>query len=159
MDLGAVVSRFPNGTISLTWRIPPGLQHSDSLSVEINWGEGFIPVTPGLHTPANLDPKQEHTVELRLRNGGWEGLLYVPIPLAASSEEETDEPASRAEVAVLYSVIFGTIIVSCFVLIIVILGLKYIQWSRRDSDKGRQGYGCGLWARLTFPPVQLQIFV
>ena len=138
MDLNAQVRRFLNGTISLTWQIPPGLQDSDTLTVEIDWGEGFIPVTPGLHSPANLDPQREHVVQLRLQEGEWAGSLYVPVPLPEPGEGE-EEPASRAELALLYSVIFGSVILGCCILVVVILALKYVQWSRRDSDKG----GCG----------------
>ena len=144
VDLNGHVTRFPNGSVLLTWQIPPELRDSPQLSVEVDWGEGFVPVTPGLHSPAHLDPTQEYTVQLRLRQGKWEGSLFVPVPAIATEEptEEagTEDPTpSRGEVAILYSVVFGTVIVACSILLFIILSLKYVQWSRRDSDKGEGG--------------------
>lgn len=145
----AEVHRFLNGTVLLTWQIPPGLQGDSVPTVEVNWGEGFVPVTPGLHSPANLDLEREYMVQLRLRHGEWEGSVYVPIPLP-DPEGEGEGQSTRAEIAVLYSVIFGTILVSCSIVVFVILALKYVQRTRRDSDKGGWRSGCGLYILIYF---------
>lgn len=57
----------------------------------------------------------------------------------------TEEGDSPAEIAVLYSVIFGSIVVVCIVLLSVILGLKYVQGEHRDMDKGMHEGGGEEW--------------
>jgi len=39
------------------------------------------------------------------------------------------------DLGLLYGVIFGTLLIACAVLVVVILALKYIQMTRRDTDK------------------------
>ena len=138
VDIGAEAERFENGSILLTWLLPPEIRESDRLSVEVNWGRGWVQVTPGLHSPAHLEPNQEYTVLLRLRQGSWEGVANVTIPRAP---EVVDEENTAAELAVLYSVIFLSVVMICSVTLAVVLGLKYIQGEHRDADKGKWRWG------------------
>lgn len=143
VDIKAAIRRFSNGTVLLTWQLPPIIQQSGHFSIEVKWGRGrgWIPVTPGLHSPAHFEPNMSYTIQLRFRKGNWEGLLTAPIPPAESNVTEVQGPSSggsTTEVALLYSVIIGSMLVACAVLVVIILSLKYVQWSRRDSDKGKR---------------------
>ena len=66
-------------------------------------------------------------------------MANVTVPRAEQAEKEGDSPAS---IALLYSVIFGSIVVVCAVLLITILVLKYVQDKHREADKGEvEGMG------------------
>lgn len=128
--------RLPNGTVQLTWHIPPEIRDSDLLTVEIDWGEGWVLITANARLPLHFEPKEEYNVRLRFRHAEWTGYLDVDIPPLVP---ETNSRPSQAEVALVYSAIFGGVAVGCAILVAVILLLKYIQWSRRESDKGEGG--------------------
>ena len=122
------MERFQNGSILLSWTLPPEIRGSSLLVVEVNSGQGWTQIASGLHSPENYELDREYTIQLRFRHGLWEGIVNVTVP-----GEGGDTPA---QIAVLYSVIFGSIMVVCAVLLSVILGLKYIQGEHRDMDKG-----------------------
>ena len=130
-----MAERFQNGSVLLMWTLPPEVRDSDRLTVEVNWGQGWVQVAPGLHSPANLEHDREYEVQFRLRHGQWEGMANVTVP-RAPPEGVVEEGDSPAEVAVLYIVIFGSVVVICAVLLTVVLGLKYVQGKHRDADKG-----------------------
>lgn len=127
-------ARHSNGTVQLTWKIPPEIRDSDLLTIEINWGEEWVLITPNAHIPL---PLEQYDVQLRFRHANWTSVVDVVVPAAPDSE--TDLNSSQTELALGYSVLFGGIVVACAILVVVILSLKYIQRSRRDSDKGAWG--------------------
>lgn len=133
VSIEASAVRLSNGTVQLTWQIPPEIRDSDLLTVEINWGEGWILITPNAHVPLHFEPKEQYDVQLRFRHADWMSVVDVVIPAAPNTDK--DLSSSRTEVALVYSVTFGSIAVGCAILVAIILLLKYIQWSRRDSDK------------------------
>lgn len=151
------VHRLGNGSIQLDWHLPRELRDSRELVIEINLNGEWIPVrydgsTP--HIQAHLDKHFEHRVQFRLRLGKWVGFGDITIPAAplslspttSTSSDETvtsdDDLSDRKlfqlnEVGLIYGLIFGLLVVACSVVVITILVLKYIQMTRRDSDKGQ----------------------
>ncbi len=140
VDIQATVYRYPNGTVLLAWTLPPEIRESEFLSIEVNWGRGWVPVTSGLHAPSHFEPEKQYQAQLRFRHRNWEGILTVTIPTAQPETTESDSSSRGTEIALLYSLIFGGILIGCALLLVVILGLKYVQWSRRDVDKGEDKY-------------------
>jgi hypothetical protein len=127
-DVG--VERLPNGTVKLTWTLPPEIRDSDLLTIDINLGEGWVPIT-AIHLQfLHFEPREEYTAQLRFRHVEWTGYQSVAIPRAP------DSTTSPAETALIYSVIIGGVAVGCAILVLIILALKYIQSSRRNIDKG-----------------------
>ena len=68
----------------------------------------------------------------RLRHGDWEGFVYVTIPPMSPKKGE-----EKVDLVLIYCVIFGSLLVSCAVLAGIILGFKFVQWSRRGKDKSK----------------------
>ena len=128
------MQRFPNGTIRLDWHLPPEIRN-DQLSIEANWGRGWVPITSGLHALAHFEPNRQYQVQLRFRHGGWEGHLNVTIPPSEGTTNEGPSINTQTEVALIYGVIFGIVLIGCVLLVAIILGLKYVQWRRREKDK------------------------
>ena len=141
------VHRHGNGSVQLYWRLPRELQNNQQLVVEVNVNGEWVPVRyydniP--HIQAHLD--NDRQIKLRLRLGEWEGLAVLFIPaLPGPSTTDAPETASSEvgsefayfnEVGLIYGVIFAVLVVACAVVMVIILVLKYIQMTRRDSDKG-----------------------
>ena len=134
VDLKANVTRFPNGTVHLTWTTPPGIQDRN-LSIEVNWGEGWIPITPGLHSPVHFKPNQQYDVQLRLRHAEWAGVVSVVVPATPPGDKGGDSGSG-----LVYGVILVSTGIGCGILLVAVLTLKYIQLSRRETDKGEVKY-------------------
>ena len=156
------------------WQVPPELRDSDLLMVDIDSGEGWVQIIPNVHIPLHFEPKEEYDVQLRFRHSEWIGYVSVEVPPAVDTEvpppvdsvsppvdtvpppvdvevppdDSADAGPSQAEIALVYSAIFGSLAVGCAIVVVIILALKYIQWSRREDDKSK---GCCMWRHL-LPP-------
>ena len=108
-------------------------------------------VTSGMHLLSslnNLDSDTAYIIQIRLTIGEWQGntsttLPPVPSTSPPSTENEPDNQDSdptQEELALLYGVIFGTLVVACIVIVVIILTLKYVQGTRREGDKGEPSF-------------------
>ena len=151
VDLGERVRRYDNGSIRLDWRLPRELRNDDlTIDIRVN-DEDWVRV----HHHDNVPHLQTHfadgtveKVEFRFRLREWEGFAMLSIPArepstssgpAPTTTEEQGESGGSllvSEVGVVYGVIFGLLVVACASVVIIILALKYIQMSRRETDKG-----------------------
>ena len=61
----------------------------------------------------------------------WVGVANVTIPAAAP-----EETANPLQLGLLYGVVFGGLLILIVIALTVILSLKYVQVTRRESDKG-----------------------
>ena len=105
--------------------------------VEVNWGEGWVEVTNGMHSLADLDPNQDYTIEIRVSVGLWQSSTSTLLPSENTEESESSKSdPSPGELGLLYGVIFGVLIIACIVIVLLILVLKYVQMYRREGDKG-----------------------
>ena len=158
MDLGEKVHRYDNGSIQLEWRLPRGLEKERELVIHVRINNGdwltvsYHDSTP--HIPTHLEEGGVQKLEFRFRLFEWEGFATVMVPLSEPSSppaptasttttEEEEGGASGlqllSEVGLIYGVVFGLLVVACAVVVAVILGLKYVQMTRRDTDKGESG--------------------
>lgn len=70
-------------------------------------------------------------------SGLLQGSVNLTVPSASPpTTTTTDVGDSTTDLGLLYGVIFGTLLIACAVLVVVILALKYVQMTRRDTDKG-----------------------
>ena len=83
----------------------------------------------------HFEPKLEYQVQLRFQQEEWESVLDITIPPADAEKEESR--ASQTEIIFVYGIIFLSVAIGCIILVVIILGLKYVQWSRRENDKGK----------------------
>ena len=135
VDIEANVTRLPNGSSQIHFHLPPELQDEPDLQTEVNLGEGWIPVTT-THIPSS-DLAEGHQIIIRLRLGAWTGSANISIPSVSSEEVDSEEGYSLTDLLLTYAIIFGTLLVTCAVMIAIVLGLKYIQWSHRERDKSK----------------------
>ena len=116
--------------------------------MEVNVNGGWIPIrhhgnTP--HIPMHFEKDMEHRVQFRFQSGEWVGFAVIIIPLVAQTTSPSTvsmvtpkgEEFHLTEYGLIYGVIFGALVVACTSVLVVILVLKYIQMSRRESDKGQ----------------------
>ena len=61
--------------------------------------------------------------------------MNVSIPQLPEGEEEGEGHGTG--VVLIYGIIFGCLLIGCVVLVVTIMGLKYVQWSRREKDKSK----------------------
>ena len=72
----------------------------------------------------------------------WNGILSIPLGGPTISEttptptEATPTSQDAEEVVVLYGTVFGVLLLVCVFVTVVILLLKCVQITRRDTDKG-----------------------
>ncbi len=117
------------------------LRNQPSLVVELDWGRGPVSVVSGQHLPLTFDPYQNEFVVLKFILHDWTAFasIFVP-PLPTDVATTTSDPVAtfdrETELALLYGVIFGAMVLLCGVIVMVILVLKYVQSSRRENDKG-----------------------
>ena len=98
------MTRFPNGSAALHFHLPPEVHDDPDLLVEVNWGEGWSPVSKS-HIPSYFDPSKEYQVEFRLRLGKWEGYVNITVPSVTPSEPEQEGGNSITDVVLLYCII------------------------------------------------------
>ena len=127
------MTRLSNGTVQLTWQLPPEINGTDLLTVEINLGDGWVPITAS-HLQVHVESKEGYTAKLRFHHAEWTGYLDVDIPPAPDADTGT----SPFEIALVHSVIFVGVALGCAILLVIMLALKYVQLSRRKNDKGEE---------------------
>lgn len=151
VDVGESIHRYDNGSIRLEWHIPLALRDQSDVTVEIKIDGQWIPVhlhgnTP--HIQTHLDGDQR--AEFRFRLAEWTGFAEVDIPsvvdpsqTSLTTSESTTSTIEHhfggiplSEVGVVYGVIFSLLVVAITSTVIIILVLKYVQMTRRDTDKG-----------------------
>lgn len=135
VDVRANVTRLPNGTVVMQWQLPSEVRDEVGVAIDVNWGQGWIPISEGLRAPSGYDPFKPYQVMFRLRREDWESFVYVTIPPVQLGEEE--EKKEKVDVVLIYCVVFGFLLAGCAVLVTIIVGLKCVQWSRRDKDKSK----------------------
>lgn len=147
VDLSATVHRLDNGSIQLDWNLPRELRGGSDLVVEVNANGDWLPIhrhgnTP--HIPMHFEKDMEHRVQFRFQSGEWVGFAVIIIPsLSQTTSPSTvsmvtpkGEEFYLTEYGLIYGVIFGSLVVACASVLVIILVLKYIQMSRRENDKG-----------------------
>ena len=87
--------------------------------------------------------------------GQWSSVLAVPVTTPPTDEttptvtDTTTAPsASIQEQALLYGTVVAVVLLVCTVLVGVILCLKYLQISHRDTDKGQSAIYSSLYTLL-----------
>ena len=126
------MTSLPNGTVVMNWQLPSEFRDIIGLAIDVNWGLGWISISEGFHASSFFDPLKQYEVTFRLHHGDWEGFVYVTIPPMSPKEGE-----EKVDLVLIYCVIFGSLLVSCAVLAGIILGFKFVQWSRRGKDKSK----------------------
>ena len=71
----------------------------------------------------------------------WSAILSIPItlgtgPTATPTSTQATPTSQTEEVVLLYGAVFAVLLLACVVVVVVILLLKYVQITRRDTDKG-----------------------
>ena len=129
IDIDAQVQRLPNGSIVVRWSLPASLRDRATIEIRIGGGE-WEPISSGAHLLAELDPSQSHEIELRVNNAQWQGSVNLMLPTGPTltAPESTD-------LGLLYGAIFATLLIACVIVVVAILVLKYVQMTRRDTDK------------------------
>lgn len=128
-----------DSSVVLSWRLPAGVSNSET-RVFVDWGEGWVEVTEP-HVISHQAVGQSDTIQVQVIIGEYNGSTSVsipptPTPTLTPTESDSEDDSSLTEVVLLYSTVFGILLVACAVIVIVILILKYIQISRRNTDKG-----------------------
>ncbi|XP_064396501.1 matrix-remodeling-associated protein 5-like isoform X2 [Halichondria panicea] len=140
VDISADVHRHDNGSVSLRWILPVALRNQSQLVVDVNWGNGWVGVVSGEHLPVAIENQKQEFIKLRFTLRDWKGVVFISVPIAPTEITTTFDPTLTSELkatdlALLYGVIFGGLLVLCTVVLVVILSLKYVQSTRRENDK------------------------
>ena len=143
------IDRYDNGSVQLYWRLPRELHNKQELVIEVYVNGEWVPVRYHDNIPhiqTHLEGDSEQQIQLRLRLFGWEGyavILIPPLPeppttvaQETSSSDAGSEVVYFNDVGLIYGIVFAVLVMACATVLIVILILKYIQMTRRDSDKG-----------------------
>ncbi len=141
VDVSAVVYRHENGSILLRWILPVTLRNQLQLVIDVDWGNGWVGVVSGDHLPVVIENHKQEFIKLRFTLNDWTGVAVITVPVVPTEITTTFEPAMTSDLkstdlALLYGVIFGALLVLCVLVLVVILSLKYVQFTRRESDKG-----------------------
>ncbi len=117
------------------------LRNQPQLVVDVNWGNGWVGVVSGEHLPVAIENQKQEFIKLRFTLRDWKGVVFISVPIAPTEITTTFDPTLTSELkatdlALLYGVIFGGLLVLCAVVLVVILSLKYVQSTRRENDKG-----------------------
>jgi hypothetical protein len=140
-----------DGALEVQWRLPPELSVSgERVKVEVNVTGEWVEVDSDTHTmsPSAADG---YTLHLRFSLHNWSGILSIPIgdveppttikttpthtPIKTTPTSPVDKSQSKEEAFLLYGAVFAVLLLACVVVVAVILVLKYIQITRRDTDK------------------------
>lgn len=133
------MTRLNNGSAAIHLYLPPEIHDEDNLAVEVNWSGMWIRLDE-LHLPSFFDSSKDYHIEIRLQLGKWTGYANITVPAISDGDEtEQGEQQNTLDVVLTYVVIFGTLLITCTVLLAIILGLKYAQWSHREQDKSKYG--------------------
>ncbi len=139
------MERLPDGSVRLTWTLGDVLK-DENAKVSVDWGEGWVEVTGAMYVIFHEEAREADSVRLQVTIGDYSASVSTPLPpllpsptpegqeMEKLNQDENDN--SSTEVVLLYTTIFGTLLVACGIVVIVILVLKYVQMNRRNTDKG-----------------------
>ncbi len=144
------VERLPDGSVRVSWTLEESLI-SKGAKVAVNWGQGWVEVLDGKHFASSQGVVEGGSVHVRVTIGNYSRTQSAPIPPRPSPSPASpggdDKETASSDIILLYATIFGTLLVACAVVIIIILVLKYVQMSRRRTDKG-EGAPTSGWAGI-----------
>lgn len=76
------------------------------------------------------------SIQFSLRD--WNATLSIPISSEVTpTSEDTPTSGGHEEVVLVYVTVFSVLLLACVMVVVVILLLKYVQTTRRDTDKGQ----------------------
>lgn len=143
VDLG-LSATWAKGSVAIGWELPPDLEAiEERVKVELNWGEGWVEVEDGAHTVGELDSTRDYVIHVRVTSGTWVGSTSVELAAVELTTPQNDAvgPSKALEIGLLYGIIFGSLLIACCFIVLIILILKYVQMTRREGDKGECGRG------------------
>ncbi len=124
--------------------------------IDVDWGNGWVGVVSGEHLPVVIENHKQEFIKLRFTLNDWTGVAVIDIhvPVVPTEITTTFAPAMNSDLkstdlALLYGVIFGALLVLCVLVLVVILSLKYVQFTRRENDKGLCLFDYVEWASHT----------